>query len=120
MVGLAFSVAASCNFPVLLMSILWGGTTTLGALVGGFLGLISAVVMIVLSKAVWVDTFHMAAKAVFPYDNPALFSVPLAFIGIWIFSLLDRSLRARQEQAKFLEQYVRSETGVGASGAQAH
>jgi len=120
MVGLAFSVAASCNFPVLLMSILWGGTTTLGALVGGFLGLISAVAMIVLSKAVWVDTFHMAKVSVFPYDNPALFSVPLAFIAIWLFSKLDRSLRARQEQAKFLEQYVRSETGVGASGVQAH
>ncbi len=120
MVGLAFSVAASCNFPVLLMSILWGGTTTLGALVGGFLGLISAVLMIVLSKAVWVDTFHMAKVAVFPYDNPALFSVPLAFIGIWLFSKLDTSRRAKLEQAKFLEQYVRSETGVGASVAQAH
>ncbi len=120
MVGLAFSVAASCNFPVLLMSILWGGTTTLGALVGGFLGLISAVLMIVLSKAVWVDTFHMATVAVFPYDNPALFSVPLAFIGIWLFSKIDSSQRAKREQAAFLEQYVRSETGVGASGAHAH
>ncbi len=120
MVGLAFSVAASCNFPVLLMSILWSGTTTLGALVGGFLGLTSAVLMIVLSKAVWVDTFHMATVAVFPYDNPALFSVPLAFIGIYVFSKLDTSRRAKLEQAKFLEQYVRSETGIGASGAQAH
>ena len=120
MVGLAFSVAASCNFPVLLMSILWRGTTTLGALVGGFLGLASAVAMIVLSKAVWVDTFHMAAKAVFPYDNPALFSVPLAFIAIWLFSKIDASQRARREQAAFLEQYVRSETGVGAADAHAH
>src|SRR3954464_839721 len=57
MVGLAFSVAASCNFPVLLMSVLWKGTTTRGALIGGLLGLISAVVMVVLSKAVWVQTF---------------------------------------------------------------
>ncbi len=120
MVGLAFSVAASCNFPVLLMSILWSGTTTLGAVVGGFLGLISAVLMIVLSKAVWVDTFHMAAKAAFPYDNPALFSVPLAFVAIWLFSKLDASQRARREQAAFVEQYVRSETGVGAAGAHAH
>ncbi len=62
MVGLAFSVAASCNFPVLLMSMLWGGTTTFGALVGGFLGLISAVLMIVLSNAVWVDTRDFASK----------------------------------------------------------
>jgi len=120
MVGLAFSVAAGCNFPVLLMSILWGGTTTLGALVGGFLGLISAVLMIVLSKAVWVDTFHMGVVAVFPYDNPALFSVPLAFVGISLFSKLDSSQRARREQTTFVEQYVRSETGIGAAGAQAH
>ena len=120
MVGLAFSVAASCNFPVLLMSIMWGGMTTRGALVGGFLGLISAVVMIVLSKAVWVDTFHMAPTAIFPYSNPALFSIPLAFAGIWLFSKLDSSQRARREQASFPDQYVRSETGIGASGAHAH
>ncbi len=120
MVGLAFSVAASCNFPVLLMSILWGGTTTLGALVGGFVGLISAVLMIVLSKAVWVDTLHAGTTAIFPYDNPALFSVSLAFAGIWLFSKLDTSRRANEEQAAFSEQYVRSETGVGAGGAHAH
>ncbi len=80
MVGLAFAVAASCNFPVLLMSIMWRGTTTRGAVVGGFLGLVSAVVMVVLSKAVWVTTFGNH-DAIFPYDNPALFSMPLAFLG---------------------------------------
>ncbi len=62
----------------------------------------------------------MAAAAVFPYDNPALFSVPLAFVGIWLFSKLDSSQRARREQTAFVEQYVRSETGIGAAGAQAH
>src|SRR5262249_34136891 len=56
MVGLAFAVAASCNFPVLLMSMFWKGTSSRGALLGGFLGLISAVVMVVLSPAVWVKT----------------------------------------------------------------
>ncbi len=56
MVGLAFAVAASVNFPVLLMSIFWRGTTTLGAFVGGILGLISSVAGVVLSKAVWVAT----------------------------------------------------------------
>jgi cation/acetate symporter len=120
MVGLAFSVAASCNFPVLVMSLLWRGTTTRGALVGGFLGLISAVVMIVLSKALWVDTFHMAARPLFPYDNPALFSIPLAFICIWLFSKADSSERARLERAAFPEQAVRGETGIGAGEAHAH
>jgi cation/acetate symporter len=119
MVGLAFAVAASCNFPVLLMTVMWKGTTTRGALVGGFLGLISAVVMVVLSKAVWVTTFGFA-KELFPYDNPALFSMAIAFIGIWAFSKIDTSERARTDIAAFDAQFVRSETGVGASVAHAH
>jgi cation/acetate symporter len=65
MVGLAFAVAASCNFPVLLMSVFWKGTTSRGALIGGLLGLVSAVTMVVLSPAVWVKTFGFKA-ALFP------------------------------------------------------
>ncbi len=119
MVGLAFAVAASCNFPVLLMSIMWRGTTTTGAVVGGLLGLSSAVVMVVLSKAVWVTTLGHH-EAIFPVDNPALFSMPLAFVSIWIVSSLDTSRRASLERAAFDSQFVRSETGIGASGAHAH
>jgi cation/acetate symporter len=119
MVGLAFAVAASCNFPVLLMSVFWKGTTTRGALIGGLLGLLFAVVMVVLSKAVWVQTFGFA-KEVFPYDNPAIFSIPIAFIGIWAFSKLDASQRAKAEVAAFDAQYVRSETGIGAAVAHVH
>jgi cation/acetate symporter len=119
MVGLAFAVAASCNFPVLLMSIMWRGTTTRGALLGGLLGLVSAVAMVVLSKAVWVTTFGFK-EALFPYDNPAIFSMPIAFFGIWAISKLDASQRAAREQAAFEAQYVRSETGIGAAVAHVH
>ncbi|MEE7491438.1 cation acetate symporter [Methylobacterium oryzae CBMB20] len=119
MVGLAFAVAASCNFPVLAMSILWRGTTTWGALAGGLVGLLTAVVMVVLSKAVWVTTLGNPAP-LFPYDNPALFSMPLAFATIWVVSLMDKSRRAQRERAAFEAQYVRSETGIGAAGAHAH
>jgi cation/acetate symporter len=119
MVGLAFAVAASCNFPVLLMSVFWKGTTTLGALMGGLLGLASAVVMVVLSKAVWVQTFGYP-RELFPYDNPAIFSMPIAFLGIWIFSKLDASKRAEAEVEAFDAQYVRSETGIGAAAAHVH
>ena len=119
MVGLAFAVAASCNFPVLVMSILWRGTTTLGAVVGGSLGLVSSIVMVVLSKAFWVVSLGHKA-AIFPYSNPAIFSMPLAFAGIVVFSMLDKSARAKREQALFDAQYVRSETGIGALGAHAH
>jgi cation/acetate symporter len=119
MVGLAFAVAASCNFPVLLMSTMWKGCTTTGAMVGGFLGLFSAVAMVVLSKAVWVQTLGNKA-AIFPYDNPALFSMAIAFGGIWIFSKMDASARAKSELASYDAQYVRSETGIGAASAHIH
>src|SRR4029450_13153036 len=109
MVGLAFAIAASCNFPVLVMSIFWKGLTTRGALIGGFLGLISAVVGVVLSPAVWEGTLGYAkGSAAMQLDNPALFSMALAFAGIWLFSILDRSRRAALDREGFEAQYVRS------------
>ena len=115
MVGLAFAVAASCNFPVLIMSTLWG-TTTRGALIGGFLGNDQRG-RHGGAQGVWVQTGY--PKELFPYDNPALFSMTIAFLGIWLFSKMDASQRAKQEQALFDEQYIRSETGIGA-GAHVH
>jgi cation/acetate symporter len=121
MVGLAFAIAASCNFPVLAMSIFWKGLTTRGAMIGGFLGLISAVVGVILSPAVWEATLgNPKGSAPIPLDNPAIFSITLAFAGIWLFSVLDRSARAKVDRAGFDAQYVRSQTGIGASGAVTH
>ena len=121
MVGLAFSIAASCNFPVLIMSIFFKGMTTRGAVIGGFLGLISALVGVVLSPAVWVDVLGNAkGSAPVPWSNPALVSMALAFGGIWLFSKLDSSARGAEDRAGFDPQYVRSQTGIGASGASAH
>ncbi|MGI4777893.1 MAG: cation acetate symporter [Janthinobacterium lividum] len=121
MVSLAFAIAASANFPVLLMSVLWKNCTTRGAVVGGFLGLISSVVLTIVSPAVWEATLgHPAGSAWFPYASPALFSMTIGFVGIWLFSITDRSPRAAQDRAGFLNQQVRSETGIGASGASGH
>jgi cation/acetate symporter len=121
MVGLAFAIAASCNFPVLAMSIFWKGLTTRGAMIGGFLGLISAVVGVILSPAVWEATLgNPKGTAPIPLDNPALFSMSIAFAGIWLFSVLDRSVRAKVDRGGFDAQYVRSQTGIGASGAVTH
>jgi cation/acetate symporter len=121
MVGLAFSIAASCNFPVLLMSLMWRGMTTRGAVVGGFLGLISALVGVIFSPAVWEATLgYPKGSALFQISNPALFSMSIAFLGIYIVSKLDGSVRAKQDRAGFDAQYVRSQTGIGASGAAAH
>ncbi len=118
MVGLAFAVAASSNFPVLFLSMYWKRLSTRGAVIGGFAGLISAVTLTVLSKGIWVTVLGNSA-AIFPYDNPALFSMPLAFLLTWVFSITDGSRSAQAEQAAFEPQYIRSMTGIGASGAPA-
>jgi len=121
MVSLAFAIAASANFPVLFMSVLWKGCTTRGAVIGGFLGLISSVVLTIVSPSVWEATLgHPAGSAPFPYTSPCLFSMSIGFVGIWLFSVLDHSARARVDQHGFLAQQVRSETGIGASGASGH
>ncbi|MFM6986702.1 MAG: cation acetate symporter [Hydrogenophaga sp.] len=121
MVSLAFAIAASANFPVLFLSILWKGCTTRGAVIGGFLGLISSVTLTFLSPAVWEVTLgHPKGSAWFQYSSPALFSMTLAFAGIWLFSLLDRSPQAQKEREAFAAQQVRSETGYGAAAASAH
>ncbi len=121
MVSLAFAIAASANFPVLLMSVLWKDCTTKGAVVGGFLGLISSVALTIVSPSVWEATLgNPKGSALFPYASPALFSMAIGFLGIWLVSILDRSARAAQDRAGFLSQQVRSETGIGASGASGH
>jgi cation/acetate symporter len=121
MVSLAFAIAASANFPVLFMSVLWKDCTTKGAVIGGFLGLISSVVLTVVSPSVWEATLgNPKGSALFPYTSPALFSMTIGFVGIWLFSILDNSARAKQDRAGFLAQQVRSETGIGASGASGH
>jgi cation/acetate symporter len=119
MVSLAFAIAASANFPVLFMSVLWSKCTTRGATVGGFLGLATAVILTVLSKSVWVDVFHNAHE-IFPYTSPALFSMTVGFVGVWLFSVTDKSQRAAIDKAGYEAQEVRSETGIGASTASAH
>ncbi|RXJ95253.1 cation acetate symporter [Arcobacter sp. AHV-9/2010] len=119
MVGLAFAIAASANFPILFLSIYWSKLTTRGAFIGGFIGLITAVVLVVLSKTVWVSIFGFET-AIFPYTQPALFSIIAAFIGIWFFSITDKSARAEEDKAGFEAQKIRAETGIGADGAVSH
>ena len=121
MVSLAFAIAASANFPVLILSLLWKDCTTRGAVIGGFLGLISSVVLTLVSPSVWEATLgNPAGSAWFPYTSPALFSMAIAFIGIWFFSITDRSAQATKERAAYRAQQVRAETGLGASGASGH
>jgi cation/acetate symporter len=121
MVALAFAIAASANFPVLFLSVLWKDCTTKGAVIGGFLGLISSVALTVVSPAVWEATLgNPKGSAWFPYSSPALFSMTIGFVGVWLFSVLDRSAQATKERAAYPAQQVRSETGFGAAGASGH
>ena len=119
MVGLAFGVAAAANFPVLILSMYWKGLTTRGALFGGYGGLVSAVLFVLFSKSVWVDVLHNPAP-LFPYTQPALFAMPLAFFLAYIFSKTDTSVRAGKEIEAFEDQYVRAQTGFGAASASNH
>ncbi|MBP9566458.1 MAG: cation acetate symporter [Sulfurospirillum sp.] len=119
MVGLAFAIAASANFPILFLSMFWSKLTTRGAVIGGSLGLFSAITLVVLSKAVWVGILGNKT-AIYAYDNPALFSVSIAFIGIWFFSITDKSENAKKEIEAYEYQFIRSQTGIGAEGATSH
>ncbi|RDK09709.1 cation acetate symporter [Cupriavidus lacunae] len=117
--GLVLAIAASVNFPVLLLSMFWKGLTTRGAVAGSLAGLASAVALLVLGPTVWVGILHHA-KPVFPYANPALFSMTLAFACAWLVSVLDRSAQASAERQRYGAQFVRAMTGIGATGASQH
>lgn len=118
MVGLAFAIAASSNFPILLLSMYWKGLTTKGAVAGGWLGLIVAFTLTLLSPSIWKDVLGNPA-GIFPYNAPALFSMPVAFIAAWLVSKMDA--RSSYVEAELFEaMYIRSQTGIGAEGAAAH
>ncbi|WP_143807388.1 cation/acetate symporter ActP [Pantoea conspicua] len=119
MVGLAFSIAASCNFPIILLSMYWSKLTTRGAMVGGWLGLITAVVLMILGPTVWVQVLGHA-KPIYPYEYPALFSMAIAFIGTWLFSITDHSQQGAEERSRFRMQFIRSQTGSGIDQGRAH
>jgi cation/acetate symporter len=107
MVGLAFAIAASANFPALLMSIFWRRFTTWGAVSSIVVGAVSALVLIYISPTIQVDVLGHE-DALFPLTNPALVSMPLAFgFGILV-SLLWPEPAA---QAKFIEQERRIHLG---------
>jgi cation/acetate symporter len=109
MVGLAFAIAASGNFPALLMSILWRGMSTFGATAAIVTGSTLAVGLILISPTVWVDVFHFQ-QAIFPWKNPALISMPASFLAGWLGSLLAPDVDA---SARYEEQKIRNYLGVG-------
>jgi len=119
MVGLAFAIAATTNFPILILSIYWKNLTTRGAVIGGSAGLFIVILLVILGPVVWVDIFGNS-EAIFPYKYPALFSMIVTFVGIWFFSNTDKSKNSTAEKKLFESQYFRSQTGVGINKPNAH
>jgi cation/acetate symporter len=111
MVGLAFAIAASTNFPVLLLSIYWKNLTSRGAIIGGGLGLITAILLVIFSSTVWVDMLHFP-EPFFPYKYPALFSMTVTFFMTYIFSITDSSSQAENGRKKFQDQKIQSLIGI--------
>ena len=115
MVGLAFAVAASANFPALLLALTWKRFNTAGAVTGVLFGVISSIALVVISPTVWPGPdSEGGALSWYSLANPGLISIPLGFIGCFLGTMLAREPAA---EAKFPELRVRSETGLGADPA---
>jgi len=104
MVGLAFAVAASANFPALLLALTWRRFNTVGAVAGVLAGTISSIGLILVGPDVLTNYL-------IPLKNPAIVSVPVGFLGCFLGTVLTSESGAERS---FDELYVRSETGLGA------
>ena len=116
MVGLAFAIAASANFPALLMSIMWKRFTTQGAVWSILTGALVSCMMILLSPTVWGSVLgHIGADGkpvgIIPIKNPAIFSMTAAFaVGI----LVSLMTPEKDAQEKFETEQIRTYLGIGA------
>ncbi|MGH6713352.1 MAG: cation acetate symporter, partial [Bradyrhizobium sp.] len=104
------AVACSSTFPLLLLSIYWRGLTTRGAVIGGSVGLFSALALTILGPPVWVKVLGFAAP-IFPIDPPTIVTMPLAFVACWVASVLDRSAQAASDRNGFGMQSVKAQGG---------
>ncbi len=119
LIVLPFTISSTVFFPVLFLAMYWRRLTSTGIITGGWLGLASAVVMLLVGPTIWQDILGNP-EPLFPYKYPALFSMTLSFATMIIVSLLDSSARGKAEIAAFDDQFVRSQTGLGAEGAAQH
>lgn len=119
LIVLPFTISSTVFFPVLFLCMYWRRLTTTGVVAGGWIGLGSGVLMLILGPTIWKDILGNA-EALFPYKYPALFSMAISFATMVIVSLMDNSARAKAEVDAFDDQFVRSQTGLGAEGAVQH
>jgi cation/acetate symporter len=99
MVSLAFAIAASANFPALLLSVFWRRSTTAGVVASMLVGTGSTLLLIWLSPTIQIDVLKNAT-AWFGLRNPALITIPLSFAVGFIVSLLTKDAEALAGYAK--------------------
>jgi cation/acetate symporter len=115
MVGLAFAVAASANFPALLLALTWRRFNTTGAVTGVLFGVVSSIALVIVSPNVWPGADSETGSPIgWELANPGIVSIPLGFIGCWLGTMLSTE---RGAERSYHELYVRSETGLGAEKA---
>ena len=114
MVGLAFAVAASANFPALLLCLTWRRFNTAGAITGVLFGVVSSIALIVVSPKVWPGPDAEGSPIGWTLANPGIVSIPLGFLGCWLGTMLTRE---RGAERTFAQLHVRSETGIGSEQA---
>jgi cation/acetate symporter len=114
LVGLAFAVAASANLPVIIFSVFWKRFNTNGAVAGLSVGLLSSIILILLSP----NGLFGKAGAIFPLENPGIVSIPIGFLAAWLGTIF--TARDPEAEAKFAELTVRAHTGLGSEKATAH
>lgn len=118
-VSLSLVIAGSVNAPILIASLYWKGLTTRGAVIGSAIGLVSSVILTILGPNVMVTGLGFS-EAIFPYAYATIVSMPLAFAGLWYFSVTDKSAQSEIEKDSFNDQYLKSETGLDIAAPSVH
>ena len=90
LVGLAFAVAASANLPAIVMLIFWKKTTAKGISASILVGILSSVLIILLSPSMFEQFGLPRENALIPFDNPGIISIPLSFLTLYVVSLLSQ------------------------------
>jgi cation/acetate symporter len=115
MVGLAFAVAASANFPALLLALTWRRFNTAGAITGVLMGVTSAIFLVIVSPKVWPGADTVTGSPIgWELSNPGIISIPLGFLGCYLGTMLSSE---KTHERTFNELFVRSETGLGSERA---
>ncbi len=123
LVGLAFSLAASANLPVILLSLFWRRFNDAGAIAGVVAGTVTSVGLVLVGPAVMGPNGLLATslKPLFPLANPGIVSIPCGFAAAWLVALLtDRNAGRHSRDAEFEAQQLRMLSGYGAEQASQH